>query len=118
VPPCTEKGPEKPFPAAEIQDPEEQPDGQQDQGAVEDGDVGVDRAEGRGDVAFRKRTGAGFRNDQIVDAELAQPEVVRLTDGITAMKRSTFTQNIFVGFPILVSNFLPNQRLCTLVVYR
>ena len=88
----SEDRPEKSFPADEGKDLVEQPDGQQDEGAVEDREVRVHGVEGGPDLAFWKISGSDvriFRHDDVVDAELAEAVVPRLADRMTG-KALTF----------------------------
>ena len=75
---------EKSFPTEKLKDLINRSDGEKDQGTVEDRDVGIDRIQSSLDFTFRIRTsGSGFRsfrNEKIVDTELADSDISGFAD--------------------------------------
>ena len=84
VPEQLEDRSEKSFPTEKLKDLINRSDGKQDQGTVEDRDVGIDRIQSSLDFTFRIRTsGSGFRsfrNEKIVDTELADSDISGFAD--------------------------------------
>ena len=84
----SEDRPEQSFPSAEAKDLVEQPDGQEDERAVEDGQVRIHRFEGSPEIAFREIAGTDvgiFWREEVVDAELADPEISCLADNVAGI---------------------------------
>ena len=84
----SEDRPEHSFPSAEPKDLVEQPDGQEDERAVEDGQVRIHRFEGSPEIAFREIAGTDvgiFWREEVVDAELADPEISCLADNVAGI---------------------------------
>jgi hypothetical protein len=75
---------EKSSPTEKLKDLINRSDGKQDQGTVEDRDVGIDRIQSSLDFTFRiGASGSGFRNfrnEEIVDTELADSDIIGFAD--------------------------------------